>query len=85
MLSRTLRRYRMSPGSVDDLCQETLLRVLAGLYGEHQLRNPGSLGAFVAAVGKNVYREFCRAGRRTEVFPKKTGFKILRRIPNAAR
>jgi RNA polymerase sigma-70 factor, ECF subfamily len=74
IVSRTLRRYGISPGSVDDLCQETLLRVLAGLYGEHQLRNPGSLGAFVAAVGKNVYREFCRAGRRTEGVPKEDRF-----------
>jgi RNA polymerase sigma factor (sigma-70 family) len=64
ILTRKLRKYGISSASIDDICQETLVRVLAGLNGAHQLRRPECLGAFVVSVGKNVYHEFCRAGRR---------------------
>jgi RNA polymerase sigma factor (sigma-70 family) len=62
ILERKLRKYHLSRGSIDDICQETLVRVLNSIHG---LRTPGCLGAYVLSVGKNVYREFCRAGSRT--------------------
>jgi RNA polymerase sigma factor (sigma-70 family) len=75
ILARRLRKYRMSPGSIDDICQETLVRVLARLNSEQGLRSPECLGAFVVSVGKNVHREFCRTVKRAgEAFPSEDRF-----------
>src|SRR5579863_4888697 len=63
-LARKFRKYRVSPASIDDICQETLVRVLASLKGEQGPQRPASLGAFVISVGINVYREFCRGVNR---------------------
>ena len=64
ILTRKLRKYRISTACIDDICQETLVRVLASLNGAHPPRRPECLGAFVVSVAKNVYREFCRMDSR---------------------
>jgi len=69
LVTRRLRTYRMSPGVIDDICQETLVRVLARLRHADGLRSPECLGAYVVAVARNVHREFCRAGSRAESIP----------------
>jgi RNA polymerase sigma-70 factor, ECF subfamily len=49
---------------VDDIRQETLLRVLRTLRAPGGLRDPGALGAFVNSVCTNVLRESGRSARR---------------------
>jgi RNA polymerase sigma-70 factor (ECF subfamily) len=49
---------------VDDVRQETMLRVLRTLRTPGGLRDPGALGAFVNAVCTNVLRESNRSSNR---------------------
>jgi RNA polymerase sigma-70 factor (ECF subfamily) len=53
-----------SPDLREDICQETLLRVLIVLRRGKGLKRPECLGAFVLAVCQNVLREFVRAQLR---------------------
>jgi RNA polymerase sigma factor (sigma-70 family) len=64
ILARKFRKHGVAPGAIDDICQETLVRVLASVNSERGLRRPECLGAFAVSVGKNVHREFCRTVSR---------------------
>jgi RNA polymerase sigma-70 factor (ECF subfamily) len=57
---------------VDDIRQETLLRVLRTLRAPGGLRDPGALGAFVNSVCTNVLRESGRSLKRHEDTPADT-------------
>ena len=54
---------------VDDVRQETLLRVLRTLRAPGGLRDPGALGAFVSSVCTNVLRESGRSLARHDAPP----------------
>jgi RNA polymerase sigma-70 factor (ECF subfamily) len=54
---------------VDDVRQETMLRVLRTLRTPGGLRDAGALGAFVNAVCTNVLRESGRTARRYDEAP----------------
>lgn len=54
---------------VDDVRQETLLRVLRTLRAPGGLRDPGALGAFVNSVCTNVLRESGRSMKRHDEAP----------------
>jgi RNA polymerase sigma-70 factor, ECF subfamily len=54
---------------VDDVRQETLMRVLRTLRTPGGLRDAGALGAFVNAVCTNVLRESGRAAKRYDEAP----------------
>lgn len=59
-----LRRRGWSSHDIEDICQETFLRVLQTLRRDG-LQQPERLGAFVNSVSNNVMLEFCRSHRRT--------------------
>jgi RNA polymerase sigma-70 factor (ECF subfamily) len=56
-----LRARMLPPERVDDVRQETFIRVLAVLRREGGVRQPERFGAFVNSVCKNVLRENSRA------------------------
>lgn len=56
-----LRSRLGSSGAVDDICQETFVRVLKALRTEGGIRSPERLGAFVNSVCNNVLQEFYRS------------------------
>ena len=58
-----LRRRGWSSHDIEDICQETFLRVLQTLR-RGGLQQPERLGAFVNSVSNNVMLEFCRSHRR---------------------
>jgi RNA polymerase sigma-70 factor (ECF subfamily) len=61
LLTNYLRSRIKSPELLEDIRQETLLRVLRALRGGKGLKRPECLGSFVLAVCQNVLREFVRA------------------------
>ena len=61
-----LRARYLSPERVDDVRQETLVRVIATLRREGGIRQPERFGAFVNSVCKNVLREHTRDWYRTQ-------------------
>jgi RNA polymerase sigma-70 factor, ECF subfamily len=63
LIARWLRSRVRSPELIEDIRQETLLRVLVTLR-EQKLNNPARLSAFVIGICKNVRREFTRHDRR---------------------
>src|ERR1051326_744356 len=56
-----LRARLHSPQAVEDLRQETFLRVLIALRRKNNLHSPESLGAFVNSVCNNILREWYRS------------------------
>lgn len=62
-----LRARRLERHVIDDIRQETFLRVLQALR-KGNIRQPEAIGAFVNAVCNNVFLEFQRAGSRTTLF-----------------
>ena len=64
VLTNYLRSRIKSPELLEDIRQETLLRVLHALRRGRGLHRPECLGAFVLAVCNNVLREFVRAQLR---------------------
>jgi RNA polymerase sigma-70 factor, ECF subfamily len=58
-----LRKNGAPPDSVEDLQQETFVRVLAALQAK-SIRHPERLGGFVNAVCRNALLELRRSGRR---------------------
>lgn len=56
-----LRSRLRSSSAVEDIRQETFVRVLKKLRGEGGIRNPGGLGSFVNSVCNNVLLEFYRS------------------------
>jgi len=63
LLLMKLRARLRSPQAVDDLRQETFLRVLLTLRHD-ALQHPERLGSFVNSVCNNVLLEHFRAGKR---------------------
>jgi len=66
ILDIMLRARYLSPERVDDVRQETLVRVIATLRQEGGIRQPERFGAFVNSVCKNVLREHSRDWQRTQ-------------------
>ncbi len=62
-----LRARRLEPHVIDDIRQETFLRVLQALR-KGSIRQPDAIGAFVNSVCNNIALEFQRAGSRTTFF-----------------
>ena len=60
LLIKLRSRLRSSP-AVDDLRQETFVRVLKALRAEGGIRHPEKLGSFVNSVCNNVLQEFYRS------------------------
>jgi RNA polymerase sigma-70 factor, ECF subfamily len=60
LLNIKLRVRLRSPQMIEDVRQETLLRVLQILRQKHGVERPERFGAFVNAVCNNVLMEFCR-------------------------
>jgi RNA polymerase sigma-70 factor, ECF subfamily len=66
LLRIMLRTRFIPPDRIDDLVQDTFIRVIAALRKEDGVRQPERFGAFVNSIAKNVLYEFYRSGRRTE-------------------
>ena len=66
ILGIMLRARYLSPERIDDVRQETLVRVIATLRQEGGIRQPERFGAFVNSVCKNVLREHSRDWQRTQ-------------------
>ena len=66
ILDIMLRARYLSPERIDDVRQETLVRVIATLRQEGGIRQPERFGAFVNSVCKNVLREHSRDWQRTQ-------------------
>ncbi len=64
LLSLKLRMRVRSPQLVEDIKQETLLRVLETLRRKGGIEHPERFGAFVNAVSNNVMLELLRGERR---------------------
>ena len=62
-LRSLLRKNGISADSVEDLQQETFVRVLAALQGKG-IRHPERFGGFVNAVCRNALFESCRSAKR---------------------
>lgn len=58
-----LRSRLGASAAVDDICQETFVRVLKALQTEGGIRSPERLGAFVNSVCNNVLQEFYRSSQ----------------------
>lgn len=58
-----LRSRLGASAAVDDICQETFVRVLKALQTEGGIRSPERLGAFVNSVCNNVLQEFYRSAQ----------------------
>lgn len=66
LLRIKLRSRLQSQHAIEDVCQETFVRVFAVLRKEGGLKNPERLGAFVNSVCNNVLFETYRAAGRVE-------------------
>jgi RNA polymerase sigma-70 factor, ECF subfamily len=66
LLHIKLRSRLRSIQAIEDIKQETFVRVLAAVRSEAGLRSPERLGAFVNSVCNNVLLEFYRSSSRTE-------------------
>jgi RNA polymerase sigma-70 factor (ECF subfamily) len=66
LLQLKLRSRLQSPQAVEDVRQETFVRVFKALSKEGTLREPGRLGAFVNTVCNNVLFEHYRSSGRSQ-------------------
>ncbi len=66
LLRVKLRARLQSRHAIDDVCQETFVRVFAVLRKDGGLRDPERLGAFVNSVCNNVLLETYRISSRVE-------------------
>lgn len=66
LLHLKLRSRLQSPHAIEDVRQETFVRVLQSLRTEGTLRHPERLGAFVNTVCNNVLFEHYRASSRSQ-------------------
>lgn len=66
LLQIKLRSRLQSSHAIEDVCQETFVRVYAVLRRDGGLRQPESLGAFVNTVCNHVLFEQYRASGRTD-------------------
>jgi RNA polymerase sigma-70 factor (ECF subfamily) len=66
LLYLKLRPRLRSAHLIEDVKQETLLRVLLILHRENGVKCPERFGAFVNGVCENVLKELCRSDRHDE-------------------
>lgn len=66
LLQIKLRARLRSPQAIEDLKQETFVRVLAAIRSESGIRSPERLGAFVNSVCKNILLEHYRSVARSD-------------------
>ena len=66
LLSIKLRARMLPSSTVEELRQETFIRVIAALRKEGGIREPERLGAFVNSVCNNVLLEFYRSSARSQ-------------------
>jgi RNA polymerase sigma-70 factor, ECF subfamily len=69
LLRIKLRARFLSASTVEDIQQETFVRVLAAIRSESGVREPEKLGAFVNSVCNNVLLEFYRSTSRNPQEP----------------
>jgi len=72
LLTLKLRSKLRSQAQVEDVRQETFMRVLTALKKKGSLASPESLGAFVNAVCNNVLLETYRSNGRTSALDEET-------------
>jgi DNA-directed RNA polymerase specialized sigma24 family protein len=61
-----LRRRLRSKQLIEEIRQETILRVFQFLRQDGKLEHPERFGGFVLGIGKNVMKEGCRAIARED-------------------
>lgn len=66
LLRMLLRARGLPPDRVDDLIQETFLRVLSKVQREGAIREPDHFGSYVNSICKNAARETERSGKRAD-------------------
>jgi len=66
LLRIKLRARMIASETVDDLRQETYIRVIAALRREGGVRQPERFGAFVNSICNNVLQEHYRSSSRTQ-------------------
>lgn len=66
LLRIKLRSRSLPSDKIDDLCQDTFVRVIATIRKEGGLRQAESLGAFVNSTCNNVLRESYRSDSRSQ-------------------
>ncbi len=66
LLHLKLRSRLKSPQAIEDVRQETFVRVLASLRKEGAMRQPERLGPFVNTVCNNVLFEYYRSSSRSQ-------------------
>ena len=71
LLRLKLRKRAETRAVIDEVTQETFLRVFAKLRSSDGIRKPEGLGAFVCSVCSNVLRERYRETRRVEPLSEK--------------
>jgi RNA polymerase sigma-70 factor, ECF subfamily len=64
-----LRARLLSANAIEDIQQETFVRVFAAIRSESGVREPAKLGAFVNSVCNNVLLEFYRSSSRNPQEP----------------
>jgi len=69
LLRIKLRARFLHPSVIEDIQQETFVRVFAAVRSETGVREPEKLGAFVNAVCNNVLLEFYRSSSRNPQEP----------------
>ncbi|HXI30120.1 MAG TPA: sigma-70 family RNA polymerase sigma factor [Vicinamibacterales bacterium] len=73
LLSLKLRSRLRSPAQIEDVRQETFVRVLTALKKKGSLESPEGLGAFVNSVCNNVLLETYRSKARTSAIDDEPG------------
>ena len=63
-----LRSRLRSAQEIEDIRQETFVRVLKAVRTEGTIRQPERLGAFVNSICNNVLQEYFRSSQRTDQF-----------------
>jgi RNA polymerase sigma-70 factor (ECF subfamily) len=69
LLRIKLRARFLSASAVDDVAQETFVRVFSAIRSQTGVREPEKLGAFVNSVCNNVLLEFYRSNSRNPQEP----------------
>ena len=64
LIQLKLRSRLHSPQAIEDVRQETFVRVFASLRSERSIRQPDRLGAFVNSTCNNVLLEYYRSSSR---------------------
>ncbi len=78
-----LRSRLKSRESIEDVRQETFIRVFSALRSKEGIRQPERLGAFVNSVCNNVLLEHYRSGKRVDPIDEQTENTATSPEPNA--